>query len=215
MEISNKAKFILFILSLFFFQITTAQIFKLDSIKNFIVESTKLNAKIDYYIVNDTLNGLYDANFICVDNVLYPTLFSKEKLKDFLILGKISLLGEIKNKLVIYKNQEINVKYIEIRNTNILFLLKPNELYIVEFYGEMDSFFEQKNRVFNHNSNNSKIDYCRVIFQLETFFGKFEKDAFDDRKLCESASNLDLNVNEESRFFIYKIPVQNFNLKYQ
>ena len=123
MEISNKAKFILFILSLFFFQITTAQIFKLDSIKNFIVESAKLNTQIDFYKVDDTLKGLKSANFICVDNVLYPTLFSKEKLKDFLILGKISLLGEIKNKLIIYKNQEINVKYIEIGNTNILFLL--------------------------------------------------------------------------------------------
>lgn len=146
--------------------------------------------------------------------MFYIPLFFLRKIKRFFDFRKISLLGEIKNKLVIYKNQEINVKYIEIRNTNILFLLKPNELYIVEFYGEMDSFLS-KNRVFNHNSNNSKIDYCRVIFQLETFFGKFEKDAYDDRKLCESASNLDLNVDEESRFFIYKIPVQNFNLKYQ
>jgi hypothetical protein len=45
MEISNKAKFILFILSLFFFQITTAQIFKLDSIKNFYCRINKIKCQ--------------------------------------------------------------------------------------------------------------------------------------------------------------------------
>jgi hypothetical protein len=214
MEILNKAKIILFLLGLFNFQISSAQIFRLDSIKNSIIETTKLNTQLDFCLINDSLNGLYNANFICVDNILYPTLFSKEKLSEFLISGNISILGEIKNKQIGYKNQNINVKYIEIKNTNILFLLKPNELFIIEFYGKMDSFFVQKNRLFNHDSIDTKIDYCRVVFQLETFFGKFEKDAFDDRKICESGLNLHLSQNEKGGYFIYKIPVHNFNLKY-
>lgn len=179
-------------------------------------DSVKINNDITCYYLQDTANSASSKSlYIRVNTDYYRTLFTLTELKNFLTTGKISSLGEIRKKQLPYKKEMLKVTYLSKGNTNLMFLIRPDYLYVIEYYGKIENFFTQKYKTVKSNGKEQCQHSCDIIYQLETFFGKQDKDAYEDRKVCETDCLIESANKSHPDYYIYKVPVRNLSVKFK